>query len=301
VDFAEAPADGRKRRLIERTRHVYWSDDLQERLPLGVAGFRAFERESQRAALTPQLIAQVYGGKVPDAAALRQLVLEAKYVEEDGLWWASSGETAYDPARFYQPVQFADPFGATSRVTYDTHALLVEVATSAVGTPLETTTTVENDYRVLGPALVVDSNGNRSRVVFDALGRVSATITMGKEGEPVGDDPEHPTTRIEYHLEALPAYIYTESREQHWQAVPTNSKIQRTYVYTDGLGRDVLTKNQANRGRTARSAGSAQAGPSSITKGTRSRSTSRISATPPSTRWSSRGSPTPYATTRWAG
>ena len=42
----------------------------------------------------------------------------------------------------------------------------------------------ENNYRVLQPELVTDPNGNRSQVIFDALGMVAGTAVMGKAIEP---------------------------------------------------------------------------------------------------------------------
>src|SRR5439155_14708617 len=149
------------------------------------------------------------------------------------------------PTLFYQPQQFTDPFGNINSVAHDAYALLPISATSAVGTPYSTTTTVQNDYRVLAPSLITDANGNRTQAGFDPLGRVIATWVMGKTTETVGDDPAHPSTKIEYHLEAVPSYVYVERREEHWYTDPTNPKLQRAYTYSDGLGREVLTKKQA--------------------------------------------------------
>ena len=68
---------------------------------------------------------------------------------------------------------------------------------------------------------------------------------MGKATESVGDDDAHPSTRFEYHLDVVPAFVYVEKREEHWLTDPTNTKLQRAYTYSDGLGREVLTKKQA--------------------------------------------------------
>ena len=48
------------------------------------------------------------------------------------------------------------------------------------------TVTAVNDYRTLQPRLVTDPNGNRSEVVFDALGMVVGTALMGSAGR-LGD------------------------------------------------------------------------------------------------------------------
>jgi hypothetical protein len=93
--------------------------------------------------------------------------------------------------------------------------------------------------------MIMDANGNRTQVAFDPLGRVTDSWVMGKEGEQVGDDAAHPSTRIEYHLDVIPAFVYIEKREEHWYADPSNQKVQRAYTYSDGLGREILTKKQA--------------------------------------------------------
>lgn len=242
LDFSvDVPPAVPARRLIERMKNAYLGDQPANHalLALGLA------TQTRRAALSALLVNEVYHAFEPDANARRQLLLDAGYVDDDGLWWVTSGQTDYPVALFYQAGQFVDPFGVASSVEYDAYARLVKATHAAVGTAYETTTTVDNDYRVLTPSLVTDPNGNRTRAAFDALGRVTATWLMGKPAEPIGDDDAHPSTRIEYHLEAAPSYTYIEKREAHWLSDPANEALQRTYVYSDGLGRVVLTKKQA--------------------------------------------------------
>lgn len=242
IDFSvTTPPATPARRLYERTRQIFVgdqpSDDRLRALGLIV--------DTQRAALTPVLVDNVYQALVSNPTARTKLLTDNGYISDQGLWWAPTGTTSYPAGLFFQPQQFVDPFGNVSSVGYDTYGLLVSSATSAVGTPYSTTTAMQNDYAILAPALLTDANGNRTQVGFDALGRVVASWVTGKTTESVGDDPAHPSTRIEYHLETIPAYVYVEKREEHWSKDPSNTKLQRAYGYSDGLGREVLTKKQA--------------------------------------------------------
>ena len=143
------------------------------------------------------------------------------------------------------------------------------------------------DYRVLLPALVTDPNGNRSEVKFDALGMVVGTAMMGKFGENKGDllDGFEPdldeatllahlqdpladpwtilgtaTTRLVYDLFAYqrtqndpqpqPAVVYTLARETHHFDLPPGqqTKVQHSFSYSDGFGREIQKKIQAEAG-----------------------------------------------------
>ena len=143
-----------------------------------------------------------------------------------------------------------------------------------------------NDYRVLQPALVMDPNRNRSAVAFDTLGMVVGTALKGKPEETLGDtldgfDPDltpaviaahlhdpltdpyslllHATTRLIYDLFAYqrtqgdpqpqPAVVYTMARETHYAALAgQQTKIQHHFSYSDGFGREIQKKIQAEPG-----------------------------------------------------
>lgn len=135
--------------------------------------------------------------------------------DPDGHFWIPSGQQVYSPVadipkppmppeplaqdvtfarkHFFLPQGTRDPFGALTRIEYDSHDLLLKKTTDPMGNvvTLETTdadgkTVVANDYRVLQPRLITDPNGNRSEVRFDALGMVVGTAVMGKVSEPDG-------------------------------------------------------------------------------------------------------------------
>jgi RHS repeat-associated protein len=147
-----------------------------------------------------------------------------------------------------------------------------------------------NDYRVLQPWLVSDPNRNRSAVAFDALGMVVGTAVMGKPEETLGDsltdftadldettilahlqnplaNPhsilQQATTRLVYDLFAYhrtkdtanpqPAVVYTLARETHESDLNgQQTKIQHSFSYSDGFGREVQKKIQAEPGPVPR-------------------------------------------------
>jgi RHS repeat-associated protein len=144
-----------------------------------------------------------------------------------------------------------------------------------------------NNYRVLQPRLVMDANYNRAAVTFDALGLVVGTALMGKPEEHLGDslagfetdlteaeilahlanplaDPHallgRATTRLVYDLFAYartkeqaspqPAVSYTLVRETHDADLQPDewTKIQHSFSYSDGFGREIQKKIQAEPG-----------------------------------------------------
>jgi RHS repeat-associated protein len=150
-----------------------------------------------------------------------------------------------------------------------------------------TLTTQGNDYRVLQPWLLMDANRNRSTVAFDTLGLVVGTAVMGKPAESLGDvltnfipdladaviaahlqDPltnpqdilQQATSRLVYDLFAYantqndpqpqPAVVYTLARETHTADLAANqqTRIQHSFSYSDGFGREIQKKIQAEPG-----------------------------------------------------
>ena len=148
-------------------------------------------------------------------------------------------------------------------------------------------TVLGNDYRVLQPRLMMDPNRNRTAVAFDALGMVVGTAIMGKPEESLGDlltdfqadlsdsdiidhlaNPliaphsilQRATTRLIYDLFAYhrtkddsnpqPTVAYTLARETHDSDLGAGeqTKIQHSFSYSDGFGREIQTKIQAEPG-----------------------------------------------------
>ena len=243
IPFEVAPTPNTvQKRLVERSRIYYYKDDLSDTLPLGQVESHALLYQTLKEVFTPGLLTQVYGTRVNDAL----LSNEGHYLSQDGLWWVSSGRSIYDPKQFYAPVQCIDPFGNTSTITYDTYALLVTQTTDA----LQNTVQAVNNYRTMLPAQITDPNNNRSAVLFDALGMLTAMALMGKDGQNEGDTLGDPTQRFEYNLfnwtqNQKPNFVHTYAREQHGAV---NPRWQETYSYSDGFGHEVMKKIQAEPG-----------------------------------------------------
>lgn len=178
---------------------------------------------------------------------------------------------------FFVPRKVADAFAQTTTVDYDAYDLLVTRTIDPVGNSVS----AANDYRVLQPREVTDPNRNRSASAFDALGMVVATAVMGKTGQPLGDllegfradptlakvrafiaDPQaeaasllgRATTRIVYDLDRYqragqPPFAATLTRETHFEpARDDQTKVQLSFSFSDGFGRELQKKIQAEAG-----------------------------------------------------
>jgi RHS repeat-associated protein len=192
-------------------------------------------------------------------------------------------ELAYARRHFFLPHRFLDPFGNVLHVDYDPH----DLAPVKTQDPIGNVVRAQLDYRVLQPRSVTDINGNRAAVAFDALGMLAATAVMGKENEQLGDslrglmadlpdqlvlehiqnplaNPESllggATTRMAYDLYAFcrtrhesqpqPAATYSLVRETHLSDLlpGKETRIQHSFSYSDGFGREVQKKTRAEAG-----------------------------------------------------
>lgn len=252
IPYEAIASEGRiEKRLLSRNLTLFLSNQLKP-LPTGHWDSLALRYQSYQLAFTPDIIRDYYSDKIT-AEDLRR----AFYVRlEDELdWWIPSAVAIYgeDPARqFYIPRGFRDPAGVENEVMLDRYQLLpvrVEVKQAAWKI-----TSAVNDYRVLGPVLVTDLNGNRTASSADALGMVVRFAVMGKEGMSQGDTLDDPTTRVEYSLwewvrHRRPNFAHSFTREVHG---PENKHWQESYSYTNGSGTVVMLKAQAPPGKALR-------------------------------------------------
>ncbi|MEV5745366.1 SpvB/TcaC N-terminal domain-containing protein [Microbispora rosea] len=192
-------------------------------------------------------------------------------------------ELAFARENFFLPHRYVDAFGQATVVGYDPHRLQVVQSRDPVGN----TVRAEYDYRVLAARQVTDPNGNRGEAAFDCLGLVVATALMGKATDDVGDslaafatrpelaDPDLPalqafaadphlhsaelldaaTTRVVYDLHRFarcgqPPFAAALARETHAREAASGggTRIQVTFVYSDGFGREAQTKVPAEPG-----------------------------------------------------
>lgn len=257
-----------QRRLISRTLATYAADDLAAELSPGQVGVRALPWRSYQQAFAPGQVEHLYDQPVSNGNGTDALLAEAGYVRrpDDPAWWMPSARSVFDPDHFYLPTAHHDPFGAVTEVTYDAPHYLAPVR---VTDPVGNVMTAQLNYRMMQPWLLTDPNGNRSGVRFDALGMVTATAAMGKAGAGSAHDNEgdlldlstpepspadDPTARLRYDLRVYgtarePVWVRTEARERHrTDEGGAESRRQESVVYTDGTGRAILTKVQAEPG-----------------------------------------------------
>jgi hypothetical protein len=275
IAYEVVATTGLQKRPIEHVRTLYRQDSAANTtkptpLALGQIDSLALPCESFKLAFTPGLLTQVYGAKLTGI----DLETEGKYVQQDGGWWIPSGRQAFDPTQFYLPIQIEDPFGHLYVSSYDRYHLAVIKTIDPLGNTMQ----IQNNYRTMQPEQVTDPNGNRSQAKFDALGMVAGTVIMGKEGENQGDtfanfnadltaaeikaffDADNPrslaiqhlgtaTTRIIYDLERTPVCAVAIARETHVSDLGGGqTKVQLSFVYSDGFGREAQTKVQAEAG-----------------------------------------------------
>lgn len=245
------------RRLVERAQQLFSPapshTGLTNPLPLGQMDYPLLPYQSYALALTPGIVSELVAESATlSGAALNPtlLVSEGRYESRTDGYWSPGGVVEYDAAQFYLPVRATDPFGNTYSIEYDDYSLLNESTLDPFGNAV----VAQNDYRVLAPSIVTDPNLNCSAVGYDALGMVVWTAVMGKAGANEGDTPEHPTTRTEYNLQnwalnSRPAYVRTSAREVHYYPAGSDAvPWQQSYTYSDGFGRVVMQKVQAEPG-----------------------------------------------------
>jgi RHS repeat-associated protein len=200
IPYDAAATSGRiEKRLIDRKRLVYRSNNLEGLLPLGRIESMALPGESYKLALTPGLL-DIFRAKTTPGE-MQSILASAEYrdLDGDGHFWIPSGRLFYSPdaddpaarelayahAHFFLPHRFRDPFGNSTIVAYDEKYNLSLVRTrDAVGNE----TAAEIDYRVLQPHKVTDPNDNRAEARFDALGQLAGTALFGKATGPVEGD-----------------------------------------------------------------------------------------------------------------
>lgn len=186
-------------------------------------------------------------------------------------------DPAYAKHHYHLPQGTIDPFGNVSQIEYEApYDLLPKRSQDPVGNVVE----VENDYLVFQPTTITDPNDNQTAVVTNAFGLVLATAVMGKlqAATPEGDtltnftkyvpgDPFSPNNPHDFLQSATSRYmmdlfrfvekkgpngIRTLTRETHVADLPLiqnkPTKIQQTFTYSDGFGREIQSKVQAEPG-----------------------------------------------------
>lgn len=181
-------------------------------------------------------------------------------------WYAESARMKYDfhdnPATALGLVsQTRDVFDAWQEIKYDSYKLMPVESTQyltpyGIGTN-SLRTLADYDYRVMQPYQVTDANENISVFDFSPLGLLRATAIIGKGTE--GDyknnsgnfyERYEPSVRMDYDFFAFktsgdPVWVKTISREQHYAVDPSSTDTITKVEYSDGFGRLLQTRMQA--------------------------------------------------------
>ncbi len=187
--------EGVKKRLIEKSRVLYFDDDLQNPLPLGTINHLGLVYETYTLALTDGLLNEVFGEKINAARTDLEdenksgyltgpdLALRFPQVDTTGEYWIRSGIAGFaNDAKdhFYLPEKYTDPFGKVITLQYDDKDLYIQSSTDPAGNRVEITLF---DFRVLAPTQMKDINDNLSEEVFDELGMPMVMVLKGKGNE----------------------------------------------------------------------------------------------------------------------
>jgi RHS repeat-associated protein len=188
-------------------------------------------------------------------------------------WYAESARVKYDfhtnpSTAVGLMLESRDVFDAWSSIVYDAY-LMMPLASSQYlklypDNSLSLDTTADYDYRVMQPYRVTDANNNRMVFDFSPLGLLRATAVIGKSEDTIpvmeGDykggpgtgfyDLYEPSARMEYDFFAFrnsgdPVWVKTISREQHYAVDPLNNATIEKVEYSDGFGRLLQTRVQA--------------------------------------------------------
>lgn len=236
IPFEASLLGAPERRLISAMRTEFWDETGTVALPFATIGPHVLARRSLALAFTLGLLSDVYGTDV-DAA----MMTAAGYENIDGDWWRPSSVVRY--GAFFQPASVETPFGDVASMTRDADALMVVSRSDFVGNVSQ----FVNDPRTLSPVEKISPNLNRTQILTDELGFVTATARLGKGTE--GDTLADPTVRHSYDLGVFaatgrPNFVRTETRERHGPG----SAMRISIEFTNGAGGVQMAKREAEPG-----------------------------------------------------
>ena len=249
IDFEDKPILGLHKRCFQHQKTVFYKGDLTGKLELGEVAPHALPYQNYKADITEGLLTDLNLSH-PGFTETKLKSAELGYYYEKegnkpGVYFIPSDIIKYDADNFYTPKSAIDPFGNTSTFTFDAYGLFMTEATDAMGY----ITCSEHDYRVLQPCKITDPNGNVQELSFTTLGMIKAQVVRSGDGS-IGDTLLSPTIKYAYNLtnwklQTKPVYVKLETRVTHADA---DTDWMTSYVYTGGLGNEVMTKVQAEAG-----------------------------------------------------
>ena len=198
VGYHPIVATARQGKLLAVKQYFYWNEARNHEIMLGMPLDQplALLHHSEELVFSADFhadLGSVYPADTNSYGMLKPTLLEdAGYIKRDLIigaahgsgpgypfkthWWKPGATTYYQGSNIYNlPIKTVDPFKASTDIAYDKYQLLAVHWRD----PLNNTTTAEIDYQALRPARVIDSNQNVSEVLFDPLGRVTASTHYG--------------------------------------------------------------------------------------------------------------------------
>ena len=221
TNASSQPATAVLRRKLKHSKQQYLANDLVTPLPFGTIQSLGIPYQSFTLATTQDQMrrAIIAPGKLTETEMNNIMQVDGKFLRINDEWWIASGRAFFAPTsrqnelsfakeHFFLPHRFANVFdlatsSTTTNVTYDEFDLHVVDTSDALknrvtagirslqdeSQPLLSSSL---DYRVLRPSIIMDENGNQTRLAYDAMGLASATAVMGKPNpqDPNGESLE---------------------------------------------------------------------------------------------------------------
>ncbi|MDP3791310.1 MAG: toxin TcdB middle/N-terminal domain-containing protein [Candidatus Omnitrophota bacterium] len=197
--------------VLSKASHTYTTDSNGNKVS---EGWRYYDNNSSWYSVTP-----VFG----------RLTKEEK--------WSNSTSNAvatfvYDTT-YGNATSVADAKGRTTTTIYDSiYHMYPELVTNALGQ----TQSATYDPKTGQILTSTDPNGQISKRVYDVFGRA-------KQAFGPYDDSSHPSAWYEYDLSVIPVKLAAYAREENNTDDP--DKIRATYTFSDGIGRTVEVKSDA--------------------------------------------------------
>ena len=267
--YNKAQKDKAQKRIIEENYVLYFKENLTEPLGKGELNHLALPYETYTLALTDNLLGTIFENKKDDIYDDLRDSQKSGYLYENGNFWIRSGIVGFEDDaedHYFLPERYIDAFSNVTTLKFDATDMFIESSTNALG---HTTSIKKFDYRTLQPLEMKDINDNLSEVVFDELGMPIAIALKGKGSE--ADSLESFQSNIQEHKDlffekyneeraknilqkATACYIYdfgdetqpasatTIVRETHDS---TETRVQTSFEYSDGLGKVLVKKVQA--------------------------------------------------------
>jgi RHS repeat-associated protein len=276
IDFTDTPNGSLQKRLIKFYRTQYRADDTTTILAFGTIESKGLIHQTFKAAFNDTFLTNIFSVKISIPTLTNAITDPSKggYVFADNYYWIPSVHSNYDAAHFFSSTEYTDQFGNKTEILYDPYILFVQEVTDALNS---TSQVGKFNYRILTPCAMSDMNDNVTAVRFDELGMVIRSFAVGKKGIDAGDEfddtkieiggaVDFPGGEMQYSISEWynqtqsmgfdinnykpnPNYAKTKMRETHYHAnLLHQTNYQESYEYSDGNGKLVLKKVQAEPG-----------------------------------------------------